>query len=214
MKKYVLCKTCVPRLSHYRNALLRFKDLGFDRVFSRTIAEAVGVTSAQVRKDFSIFGISGNKKGGYNVDTLIDQLYAILDKGSVHEVILVGIGNIGTALINYRLFEKEGIKIVAGFDIDPSKINKKNKISIFQLDDLEDFVKKNNIKIGIITVPAISARDVCDRMFSAGIKGILNFAPIQLKCREGFVVRNVNIMLELENVIYFVNALDEVINIE
>jgi redox-sensing transcriptional repressor len=202
-------KKVVARLSSYRTALLRFHELGFVKVFSDTLAEAVGATSAQVRKDFSLFGISGNKKGGYQTDVLIEKLQALLGKDRVQPVVIAGIGNIGTALLKYKGFEGEGIKIIAGFDIDPAKLNRKARIPVLPMDELKDFVSQNEVRIGIIAVPDIAAQAVCDAIVAAGIQGILNFAPLILRAIPGVVVNNVNLQNELENVIYFVNALSK-----
>lgn len=200
-------KKVVARLSSYRTALIRFQELGFVKVFSDTLAEAVGVTPAQVRKDFSLFGISGNKKGGYQTEVLIQKLQAILGKDRIQPVIIAGIGNIGSALIKYKAFENEGIKIVAGFDIDPAKINRKAKVPVFPISEMPEFIKIHHIWIGIIAVPDIAAQSVCDMMVEAGVRGILNFAPLCLRVPENVIVNNVNLQNELENVIYFVNAL-------
>ena len=202
-------KKVIARLSSYRTALLRFHELGFVKVFSDTLAEAVGATSAQVRKDFSLFGISGNKKGGYQTDVLIEKLQALLGKDRPQQVVIVGIGNIGTALLKYKAFESQGIKIVSGFDIDPVKLNRKAKVPILPLEELQAFVKEHEVRIGIVAVPDIAAQGVCDAMVSAGICGILNFAPLVLRVNSNIVVNNVNLLNELENVIYFVNALSK-----
>lgn len=202
-------KNCIIRLSRYKNALYRLQSLGFVKVFSDNLADAVGVTASQVRKDFSIFGISGNKKGGYLIDSLLENMNNILGKNVIHKVVIVGAGHIGTALMKYKGFEKEGIKIAAVFDIDPSKVKGNNDVPVLALDDLKSFVKKNDIKIGVIAVPDIAAQAVLDLMLEAGIKGVLNFAPIRLRAPEEYIINNVNLGLELENVIYFVNTLDK-----
>ena len=200
-------KKCISRLSRYRKTLFRFQELGFVKVFSDTLGEAVGVTASQVRKDFSLFGISGNKRGGYKIDQLIDKLQNILGKDEDQKVIVVGLGNIGNALIKYKGFEKEGIKVVAGFDIDPTKINKKADVPLLPLEEMEDFVRQNQIEVGIIAVPDIAGQQVFDAMIAAGIKGFLNFAPIRYQNADDVIINNVNLQIELENVIYFVNAL-------
>jgi redox-sensing transcriptional repressor len=202
-------KKVIARFSSYRTALIRFQDLGFVKVFSDTLAEAVGATSAQVRKDFSLFGISGNKKGGYQTDNLIEKLQALLGKDRLQSVIIAGIGNIGTALLKYKAFESEGIKIIAGFDIDPSKQTKKIKVPVMPLEEMAAFVHERDIRIGIIAVPDVAAQSVCDAMVAAGIRGILNFAPLVLRADPDVVVNNVNLQNELENLIYFVNALSK-----
>lgn len=202
-------RNCIIRISRYRNAINRFKQLGFAKVFSDNLADAVGVTPAQVRKDFSLFKIQGNKRGGYDLDSLIEKLNVILGKNEIHKAVLVGAGKIGTALMQYKGFEKEGISIVAAFDIDPSKHNSNNAIPVLPLDNLTNYVKKNRIKLGILTVPDIAAQQILDIMVSSGIKGILNFAPIQLRCPNDVTVNNVNLVAEFENVIYFVNVAEK-----
>jgi redox-sensing transcriptional repressor len=200
-------KNYIVRLSRYKNALYRFQTLGFVKIFSDNLGEAIGVTATQVRKDFSLFGITGNKKGGYNVESLIEKLNKILGKDKIQDVVAIGAGHISTALMRYKGFEKEGIRIVACFDIDPAKFSNSGSIPVLPLDRLKDFVKEKHIEIGIIAVPDIAAQQVMDIMVSCGIKGILNFAPIRLKAPADIVVNNVNLALELENLIYFVNAL-------
>ena len=199
-------KNCVIRLSRYKNALNRLKSFGFVKVFSDNLADAVGVMPSQVRKDFSIFGISGNKRGGYLIEELIEKLNQILGKDTVKKVIIVGQGKIGTALMEYEGFENEGIKIAAAFDSDSRKVNLKAKIPVYPIEELEHFIKKNGITIGVVAVPEIAAQQVADKMISSGIKGILNFAPIRLNGKEDTVINNVNLVLELENVIYYVNT--------
>lgn len=188
---------------------MRLKALNFVRVFSDNLADAAGVTASQVRKDFSIFGISGNRRGGYQIDELIDQLNKVLGKDQVHKFVIVGVGNIGKALLDYNGFVKSGINIVAGFDIDPSRQDPHGETPIFPFEDLSEFVKKNDIKMGIIAVPDFAAQRVLELMVSAGIKGVLNFAPIRLRDIDGVVINNINLEAELENMIYFVNTSDK-----
>jgi len=180
--------------------------MGFMRVVSNNLADATDVTALQVRKDFSLAGITGNKKGGYRVDELIEKLNQILGKNEIQKVILVGVGKIGIALMYYKGFEEEGIKIEAAFDIDPQKYGKQKDIPVLPLERLRDFVKTNNIKTGIITVPDMAAQQVFNLMISSGIKGVLNFAPIKLRSTPDIVINNVNLVMELENLIYFVNT--------
>ena len=199
-------KNCIIRLSRYRNVLYRLKSMGLIRVVSNNLADATGVTALQVRKDFSLSGITGNKKGGYQIDDLIEKLNHILGKNEVEHVILAGVGKIGRALVQYSGFEEEGIKIVAAFDIDPQKYNDKIDIPVLPLEKIKDYVKKNNIKIGIIAVPDTSAQQVFNLMAGSGIKGVLNFAPIRLRSTPDIIINNVNLVMELENLIYFVNV--------
>jgi redox-sensing transcriptional repressor len=199
-------RSCIIRLSRYKNALNRLRALNFVRVFSDNLADAAGVTAAQVRKDFSLFGITGNRRGGYKVDELSEQLHRILGKDQLQEFVIVGVGNIGRALLHYRGMEKSGIRIAAGFDIDPAKYNREENPPVLPLEDLVEFVKSRGLRLGVIAVPDYAAQQVLEIMLSAGIKGVLNFAPICLKAPGGCVVNNINLETELENLIYFVNA--------
>jgi redox-sensing transcriptional repressor len=205
-------RNCIIRLSRYKNALRRLKSLGFVKVFSDNLSDAIGVTSSQVRKDFSLFGIAGNKRGGYNIDELIERLNYILGKSETQKVILAGAGKIGTALMKYKGFEKEGIKIVAAFDIDPSKFYSDSSIPVLPMQDIKDFIKNNDIKIGIIAVPETAAQQVLNEMLGAGIKGILNFSPITFKPTETCEINNVSLVSELEKVIYFINVAEKTNN--
>src|SRR4030042_5202383 len=141
-------KNIIIRLSKYKNSLKKLKSFGFKKVFSDNIADSIGVTPSQVRKDFSVFGIPGNKKGGYTVDELIEELNKILGKNEINKIIVAGAGNLGTALIKYEIFRKEGIQIVAGFDIDPERIDENSSIPIYHVNKLPDFIKSNDIHIG------------------------------------------------------------------
>jgi redox-sensing transcriptional repressor len=134
------------------------------------------------------------------------QIKKILGKDRTHNFILVGAGNLGKALLRYPEFEKSGIKILASFDIDSAKNESETNIPILPLEELEKYIQKKEIKFGIISVPDFAAQQVCQIMVKTGIKGILNFAPIQLKVPEDCVIRNINLETELENIIYFVNA--------
>ncbi len=199
-------RTCIIRLSRYKNALVRLKALNFVRVFSENLADAAGVTATQVRKDFSIFGITGNRRGGYKVDELMEQLNKVLGKDRIHQFVLVGMGNLGRALLQYSGFEKSGIKVVAGFDIDAVKYDEEAEVPILPMERLNAFVSEHEIELGIIAVPDFAAQQVLELMLQGGVKGILNFAPICLKGPEGVVLNNINLVNELENIIYFVNA--------
>lgn len=202
----VMNRKCIIRLSRYKNALKRLKALGFVKVFSGNLADAAGVTSSQVRKDFSLFGITGNRRGGYKVDELIFRIREILGKNELQKVVIVGVGNIGKALIRYKGFEAGGIKIVAAFDIDPVKYTRSFEVPVLPMEDFRTFIQEHQVKIGILAVPDVAAHHVSEIMISAGIKGILNFAPIQLRAADDVVISNINLEVELENLIYFVNV--------
>lgn len=197
-------RNCIGRLSKYKNALYHFKELGFTKIFSTYLAQAVGVTSTQIRKDFSIFKIFGNKRGGYLIDELISSLNNILSKNETHKVIMVGVGNLGRALIHYKGFAREGFKLIAAFDIDPAKHTTLSDVPVLPIDQLYQFVKDNSVQFGILSVPAVVAQQVFEIMVDAGIKGVLNFAPCSLQTPDKSVFVNyVNLELELEQLVYF-----------
>lgn len=193
----------IIRLSRYKDAVKRLGALNFVRVFSRNLADATGVSAAQVRKDFSIFGITGNRRGGYYVEELERQLNRILGKDFVKRFVVVGVGNIGRALMDYEVFEEHKIEIVAGFDINPEKFDSAGATPVMPLDEMSAYVRDNEIGLGIISVPAIACQQVFELMVAAGIKGIVNFAPIWLQAPDGVVVNNINLLSEFENLVYF-----------
>jgi redox-sensing transcriptional repressor len=193
-------------MSRYRNAVLRLKAMNFVRVFSDNLADAAGVTATQVRKDFSIFGITGSKRGGYKVEELVEQFNRVLGKDILQKFIVIGVGNLGRAFLQYRNFEKQGIKIVAGFDIDVGKHDRNSDVPVLPLEELTTFVEKEKIKLAVIATPDYAAQQVMDLIIPAGVKGILNFSPICLKGPKGVIINNISLVSELENIIYFVNV--------
>ncbi|HOJ39547.1 MAG TPA: redox-sensing transcriptional repressor Rex [bacterium] len=198
-------RSVILRLSHYRRCLRQFEELGYTRVFSRNLGQAAGVSAAQVRKDFSFFGLSGRRKGGYIIAELLEKINQILKKDRIEKVILVGAGHLGNALIKYKGFEKEGMQIVAAFDADPAKLGKKGEVPVYPMDELFRFVRDYGIRVAILTVPAAVAQDVGERLVSAGIRGILNFSPITLRLPERVIVSYINLAIELEHLLYYVN---------
>ncbi len=203
-----LNKSTILRLARYLRVLQKLKSLGFVKVFSNNLGDAIGVTPAVVRKDFSMISIPGNKRGGYNIDTLIAHLGAALGKDQVHEVIIVGCGRIGSALMEYREFAKEGIHVVAGFDSDPARVAASANVPIYDIREMPDFIRSRGITVGIVAVPDAAAAQVLSRMTEAGIQGVLNFAPVELKCSEGCLIHNVNLGLEIENLFYLLKLGD------
>jgi len=198
-------KERILRLLTYKGILLRFKSMGFIRVFSDNIAEALDISSSLVRKDFGIFGISGNQKGGYHIDSILVKINGILGTNEMQKVILVGVGRIGQALLHYKGFENDGIKIVAGFDANPLIVNERAEVPVYSIDKLREFVKKQKIKIAVMAVPELMALPTFEILKEAGIKGILNFTPIKIKDSSGIIINHMNIEHELANLIYFVN---------
>ncbi len=195
----------INRLLNYRHLLNRFKSLGMVKIFSDNIADPLGISASLVRKDFSIFGISGNQKGGYSIDSVLTKIDEILGSNEIQKVIIVGVGRIGEALMSYKDFFKDGIRIVAGFDIDVKKIRENGDVPVKPIEELPDFIKANNIKVAIMAVPDNAAQQTLEILKSSNIKGILNFTPIKFKSTDDMIINNFNIENELINLIYFVN---------
>ena len=211
-------KDLVLRLSKYKRLLYKLRALGLERVFSNNLGDAIGVAPALVRKDFSLLDLPGNKRGGYSIDSLIEKLDRVLGMDQPQEVVVIGCGRIGTALMQYEEFAREGIRIAAGFDIEPEQVKRIKDIPVYHISELEDFVVKTGIKVGILAVPDSVAAEVFGMMTRAGISGILNFSSIDFKCGAKFgsapcpqrcVTQNVNIGLELEHLFYQVNISQE-----
>jgi redox-sensing transcriptional repressor len=175
------------------------------KIFSDNIADPLGISASLVRKDFAIFGISGSQKGGYLIDSVLDKIDQILESDKVQEVVVVGVGRIGEALMSYKGFYKDGIRIVAGFDIDVKKINTEREIPIMPIEELPQFIKTHKIKVAIMAVPDIAAQQTLEILKSSNIQGILNFTPVKFKSTDEIVINNFNIENELVNLIYFVN---------
>lgn len=197
----------ITRLIQYRLCLLRFRDLGIERIYSYTLARETGVSPEQVRKDFSLFGIRGNKKAGYYIPDLIEEINQIFKKSNLHKIILIGVGNIGRALLHYKGFQNRNMQIVAAFDIDPAKQGKQFKVPVHPLKNLQKVIREENVSIGIIAVPESTAQQVCNLLVDNGIRGILNFAPVILKTDDKVMVKNISLCGELEALIYFTENL-------
>ena len=160
-----------------------------------------------MRKDLACFGTFGTRGLGYDVLALSQRIADELGTSSLQPVILVGVGNLGLALVSYRGFEKEGFEIIAAFDAEPKrKRDKEIKQPILGMEELSQFVNENGVKMAILSVPAASAQAVANRLIEAGVMGILNFSPIVLAVPEEVMVNNVNLAIELENLSYFIHG--------
>lgn len=200
----VISKKTVYRLSVYLRCLDHLSESGVQTVSSHSLAGAAGVKPTQLRKDLTFFGHFGTRGLGYSVATLRDKITGVLGRNTRQPVVLVGVGNLGAALLAYKGFEKEGFEIVAGFDVDIKRKRRKTfRQPVYHLDKLERFVRQHHIRLGIITVPPATAQVVANRLIGAGVNAILNFAPSVLHVPNNVVVSNVNLAIELENLSYF-----------
>lgn len=207
-------KTQIVRLTKYMRTLLKLKALGMTKVFSSNLSDPIGEKAHIVRKDFSLLGITGNKRGGFEVDDLIEKISAILGKNKSQNAILIGLGRIGAALLNYDGFKKEGISIIAGFDKDPNRIMLPTSIPLYSMATIEDFLKANPVEVAILAIPEMEALSTFNKLKDLGVRGFLNFSPTELKCistcdkdlcPRPCIVNNVNIGLELEQIFYQLN---------
>jgi len=195
----------IYRLSVYLRCLARLKDNNQHTVSSEALAKVAGVKPTQLRKDLAYFGQFGTRGLGYDVAELSTMISDELGTTSLQPVILVGVGNLGLALLSYRGFEKEGFEIVAAFDADPARPrDKKIAQPLLEMEGLPEFVRKNGVKMAILTVPAEAAQAVANQLIQAGVAGILNFSPIVLTVPEEVMVNSVNVAIELENLSYFI----------
>ena len=199
-------KEMIQRLVRYKNILLKFKSMGLSRVFSDNLGDAAGISASLVRKDFSLAKLAvGNKRGGYPIETLLQCLDAILGTHILQRIIIVGCGKIGTALMNYKGFANENIEVVAGFDNNPARINPAaTPVPILPGSQLAAFVKEQQIQVAVLAVPENAAAGILDQLAAAGVQGVLNFSPVQLKTGTALFVQNINIAFEIENLFYFV----------
>ena len=195
----------INRLLSYKHLLQRFKSLGLVKVFSDNIADPLGVSASLVRKDFGIFGIAGSQKGGYVISEVLGKINEILGSDEVQKVIIIGVGRIGEALMSYTGFHEDGIKIVAGFDIDNKKLGSGKDIPIKPIEELSEYIMNNDIRVAIMAVPDPAAQQTLEILKNTGIQGILNFTPVKFKSTDQITINNFNIKNELINLIYFVN---------
>jgi redox-sensing transcriptional repressor len=197
MKK--ISDSAVRRLSLYLRFLQEAQAAGTDTISSGELAERGGTTSAQVRKDLSLFGSFGKRGLGYDVPELLRSIQEILGLNQQWNVALVGAGKIGSALFSYRDFQQRGFHIRAVFDSDPAKVGATwGGLVVRPDEELEDMLRGAGIQMAIVAVPAEAAQAVVDRLVKAGVRGILNFAPIRLRAPGSVTLRNVDVTLELE----------------
>ena len=169
------------------------------------LARAAGVKSPQLRKDLTYFGQFGTRGLGYDVEQLSQMIVDLLGTNSLQPVVLVGVGNLGRALLSYRGFQKEGFEVVAAFDIDAGRAaSKETSRDVLPMERLEPVVREAGVRMAIICVPPEEAQEVANDLVEAGVTGIMNFAPTVLQVPEEVMVNNVNLAIELENLSYFI----------
>ena len=209
MKKVVrteIPRKAIYRLSVYSRCLHRLENNGIHTVSSEVLAKAAGVKPTQLRKDLTYFGQFGTRGLGYEVKQLIEMISELLGKKSLQPVVIVGIGNLGRALLSYRGFEREGFEVVAAFDVNPNQyLSSDASIDVQAMDMLPKVISEHLIKMAVLCVPPASAQEVTNQLIDYGVVAILNFAPIVLSVPDEITVNNVNLAMELENLSYFIN---------
>ena len=194
----------IRRLSVYTRCLLQLEEDGVKTVSSQELADRFNLNSAQVRKDLAYFGEFGVRGIGYYVSGLKAELQRILGLDREWPVALMGFGNLGSALFHYRGFARQGFRIAAIFDEDPSKVvHEVESTPIFASRDLVREVKARGIQIAIVAVPMEAAQAVADQLVAAGIKAILNFAPARIKVPRDVRLKNVDLSIELETLSFY-----------
>lgn len=205
MDKSSISSKSLYRLLIYQRCLRKLFDNEIETVSSSALANAAGVKPAQLRKDLANFGQIGTRGLGYPVEDLMYAIRDFLGKTSLQPVVLIGAGNLGSALLRYDGFQKGGFEVIGAFDLfPPAKVNKDFPTAIYPMDHLPTFINQKKVKLAILCVPAEHAQGVANTLTMAGIGGILNFSPTVLKVPEEVTVNNVDLALELENLSYFV----------
>ena len=199
-------RQAVYRLSVYMRCLMRLKANGLETVSSQALSSAAGVKPTQLRKDLTYFGQFGIRGLGYDVNQLTGMIAEVLGTNTLQPVVLIGVGNLGKALISYRGFEREGFEIVSAFDADTNVVSACMKwtIPVRSMDELPAIVSKHHVRMAILCVPIEAAQSTVNSLIKTGITGVLNFAPMVLHVPDGVTVNNVNLAIELENLSYFI----------
>jgi redox-sensing transcriptional repressor len=196
----------VRRLSLYLRQLEGFKRKDRRTISSKQLGESLNLTDAQVRKDLAYFGQFGHPGIGYRVEDLIAQVKHILGTDKTWNVLLIGAGNLGRALMSYRGFDAKGFRLVAVFDDDKNKVGTQQADFVVQpLSELAETVRRLNIRLAIMAVPAEVAQDVADQLVEAGIKGLLNFAPVSIQVPSDVALNAMDVAVQLEQLSFQVS---------
>ncbi|MDR3190333.1 MAG: redox-sensing transcriptional repressor Rex [Lactobacillaceae bacterium] len=206
MTEHEIPRATAKRLPIYYRYLKLILESGKTRISSTELSEAVKFDAATIRRDFSYFGALGKRGYGYDVQSLLTFFSAVLKQDDLASVALVGVGNLGQALLNFNFHQNSNARISAAFDIDPTIINTiQSGVPVYDLKDMEAQIRDQRIGVAILTVPAEVAQALARRLEDAGIKGILNFTPLRLNVSSTVLVQNVDLTNELQTLLYFIN---------
>ena len=205
-KKKNVSMAVIKRMPKYYRYLGELVKNDVDRISSKELGEKIGFTASQIRQDLNNFGDFGQQGYGYNVKELHNQIGTILGVGKEYNAVLIGAGNIGQAIANYSRFTDIGLGITAIFDANPKLVGMRIRdVEIKDIDELKGYLEENTIDMGILCVPRINAQKVCDVLVNGGVKGIWNFAPIDLHVPETVKVENVHLSESLLTLVYQMN---------
>lgn len=194
----------IRRLPIYHRYLTEMMHKDIDRISSSELSKLTGFTASQIRQDLNNFGGFGQQGYGYNVKDLREQIATILGMDNKYKVIVVGAGRLGSAVSRYKDFSDSGFKIQALFDSDPNKVGQKvDNLPVLNHDDMRDYIKKNNVEVAFVTVPKESAVDVINELVDCGIKGIWNFAPVDVHGTEDVIIENIRLNDSLLKLSYY-----------
>jgi redox-sensing transcriptional repressor len=194
----------IGRLPVYLRALQRLADTGVLTTSSQELGEMIGISAAQIRKDISQFGEFGKQGTGYSIPFLVERLRDILKVDRVWDVAVVGIGDIGHALARYNGFSNRGFRVSMVFDNDSSKVGQKvGEFEIFNTTVMIEKIKQQKIKVAVLTVPASAAQEMADQLVKAGVKAILNYAPISINVPDGIHVQYIDPVTHLQRMTYY-----------
>lgn len=200
----------VERLSQYRRTLLLTLSKEKTHVFSHEIAQMLHITPVQVRRDLMLIGYSGNLRKGYDIKELIELIGRIIDSDKGQRVAVIGLGNLGKAMISYFKGKRTKLSIIAAFDVNPEKINRVyDGVACYHISQLADIIRQHNISISIIAVPAEEAPEIAEILVLAGVKGILNFTPKPLNVPPYVYLEEYDMITSLEKVAFFAKKNDE-----
>ena len=207
MDEIKIPKATARRLPLYYRYLIFLNDEGKEKVSSNELAEAVQVDSASIRRDFSYFGALGKRGYGYDVKNLLNFFKKILNQDTLTNVALVGVGNMGHALLNYNFKRTNNIRISAAFDINPEITGTiMSGVPVYDMSEMKKQLREQQITIAILCVPQTATQKTANEMFDAGIKGIMNFTPLRLSAPSSVRVQNVDLATELQTLIYFLDS--------
>ncbi|MEQ8103919.1 redox-sensing transcriptional repressor Rex [Enterococcus faecalis] len=215
MKDQVIPKATARRLPLYYRYLRMLHDTGKNKVSSTELSEAVQVDSATIRRDFSYFGELGKRGYGYDVENLMNFFAKTLNEDELTNVALIGVGNLGSALLKYKFHQSNSIRVSCAFDVNEDIVGRiVDGIPVYPMEDMMEQIRVQQIEVAILTIPARKAQEVVNKLAEAGVKGILNFTAARLVAPPEVLIQNVDLTNELQTLIYFLHHDNEFIDEE